>query len=119
MKRLDDCAPGRREPVAMLNYWVGHARPGAVMLAAEGLEQTHTVGRALADRVMELDRAGLIIAVWVDKGDARTGRMWEWRVTRRSRDLPPSWPLLRAPATVQAVLGHAGVRDRAARRVMA
>jgi hypothetical protein len=92
--------------VAWLTRWVGHARPGAVMIAARPGDMTHTVPKALADWVRALDGAGLIIAVWVS-GGPEGKRDWEWRVTRTARDLPGCWPALsvpKGPAVVGAKL---------------
>jgi hypothetical protein len=88
--------------VSWLNAWASMAVPGARLMVGP-VDVTGDVRRDLADRVKALDAAGLIIAVWKS-----TRHGWEWHLRRTGRDLPASWPKLPGPATVQAVLGHAG-----------
>lgn len=88
--------------VPWLNAWASMAVPGARVVVGP-VDVTGDVTRDLADRVKALDAAGVIIAVWLN-----TRKGWEWHLRRRARDLPASWPKLPGPASVQAVVGHAG-----------
>lgn len=90
--------------VPWLTRWVGHARPGARMVAVISGQDTQNVSRDLADWVRALDGAGLIIALWVDASGGIGARQWEWQITRTRRDLPATWPALSMPKA-----GFAGV----------